>query len=98
MHLYSVLDVQTPDQVDDATLDAVLKYHVLGLRAFSTDLADQLAPTTVEGSSFTINVSESGVSISDGGSTTDANVTGVNVLGTNGVVHVIDKVLLPATK
>ena len=96
--LYSALDVQTPDQIDDSTLDAVLKYHVLGLRAFSTDLADQLAPSTVQGSTFTINVSESGVSISDGGSDADANVTGVNVLGTNGVIHVIDKVLLPATK
>ncbi len=96
--LYTALEVSGPEGVADATLEAVLLYHVLGLRAFSSDLEDQLMPTTVGGSAFTLNVSESGVSISDGGSDTDANVTGVNVLGTNGVIHVIDKVLLPSTK
>lgn len=96
--LYAALEVSGPEGVPDATLEAVLLYHVLGLRAFSSDIEDQLMPTTVGGSAFTLNVSESGVSISDGGSSTDANVTGVNVLGTNGVIHVIDKVLLPSTK
>lgn len=96
--LYELLEVNGPEQVDDTLLEAVLLYHVLGLRAFSTDLEDQLMPTTVGGSTFTINVSESGVSISDGGSSTDASVTGFNVLGTNGVIHIIDKVLLPASK
>jgi transforming growth factor-beta-induced protein len=97
--LYAALgNLQGPAEVDDALLEAVLLYHVLGLRAFSTDLEDQLMPATVGGAQFTINVSGSGVSISDGGSTTDANVSGVNILGTNGVIHVIDKVLLPPAK
>ncbi|MDZ7738942.1 MAG: fasciclin domain-containing protein [Bacteroidales bacterium] len=95
--LYSNLGVSGPSELDDATLEAVLLYHVLGLRAFSTDLEDGLSASTLsDGATFTINITGSGVTITDGDSGTgDANVTSVNVLGTNGVIHVLDCVILP---
>ncbi|MFO7852822.1 MAG: fasciclin domain-containing protein [Bacteroidota bacterium] len=96
--LYSALGVSGPADVDDATLEAVLLYHVLGLRAFSTDLEDGLLATTLsDDATFTINISGSDVTITDGAGET-ANITSVNVLGTNGVIHVIDKVILPPAK
>lgn len=97
--LYTSLGVSGPAGVDDATLEAVLLYHVLGLRAFSTDLSDGLSATTLSsGATFTINITGSGVTITDGDSgTDDANITSVNVLGTNGVIHVLDSVILPSS-
>jgi len=51
--------------------------------------------TTVEGSTFTVNIGGSNVTITDGAN----NVVGVvltDVPASNGVVHVIDGVLLPS--
>ena len=77
-----------------AGLEDILLYHVLGLRAFSTDLVDGLSANTLSvGDTFTINLN-GGASITDGAGET-ANITSVNILGTNGVIHVIDKVILP---
>ncbi|MGM0668013.1 MAG: fasciclin domain-containing protein, partial [Bacteroidota bacterium] len=95
--LYTALGADGPEDLDDALLEAVLLYHVLGLRAFSSDLENGLEATTLSNdATFTVNFTESGVTLTDGDATTDdANVTAVNVLGTNGVIHVIDKVILP---
>ncbi|MEE4214574.1 MAG: fasciclin domain-containing protein, partial [Bacteroidales bacterium] len=93
--LYTALGATNgASDVDDALLEAVLLYHVLGLRAFSSDLEDGLEATTLSsGETFTVNLSD-GASITDGSGAT-ANIISVNVLGTNGVIHVIDKVILP---
>ncbi|MBN1387489.1 MAG: fasciclin domain-containing protein [Bacteroidales bacterium] len=96
--LYTALGASGPADLDDTLLESVLLYHVLGLTAFSTDLEDGLTATTLSSSAtFTINISESSVTITDGAGQT-ANITAVNVLGTNGVIHVIDKVILPHSK
>jgi len=61
---------------------------------FSTDLASG-AVTTAGGGDITVTVADP-VSIADlNADSEDAEVTGVNILATNGVVHVIDQVLLP---
>ncbi len=91
--LYSDLGVDGPEDLNSDLLTAVLLYHVLDLRAFSTDLEDALEATSLSGETFTINLSD-GASITDGTGAT-SNITDVNVLGTNGVIHVIDQVLLP---
>jgi len=97
--LYAALEVSGPEEVDDALLEAVLLYHVLGMRVFSTDLADDLTASTLSGSAtFTVNITGNGVTLTDGDATSDdANVDEVNILGTNGVIHVIDKVILPGS-
>lgn len=92
-------------KVDAATLEAlgankdalaqVLTYHAVAARALSGDLTDGQVLTTVEGSTLTVNISDAGVTL-----TTDAgavvNVTDVDIEGSNGVIHVIDGVLIPA--
>merc|ERR1712085_121937 len=71
-----------------ATLVDILTYHVVGAVALSTDLSDGQVIDTVEGKSVTVH-------IGDGVKINDANVVMADVMATNGVVHVIDGVLLP---
>jgi transforming growth factor-beta-induced protein len=77
-----------------AQISSVLTYHVIADRIYSTDLANGAAPATVNGETLTVNIGEDGVSLTDAGDD-DASVIQVNVNGTNGVIHVIDKVLIP---
>jgi transforming growth factor-beta-induced protein len=71
----------------------VLTYHVVPATVPSSALSNGQVVTTVEGSTFTVNLGGS-VTITDGsGETVDVIVT--DVPATNGVVHVIDAVILP---
>lgn len=89
------------DSLDDFDTDAerellaeILTFHVVaGVAAESTSLSDGGTVTTVQGESITTRLS-GGVSIEDA-TDTPANVTTADVLASNGVVHIIDKVLLP---
>jgi len=80
-----------PENIAD--LQAILTYHVVPGAVLSTDLVDGMVVETVNGDSITINVSPAGVSING-----SANVAIADVMTSNGVVHVIDGVLLPATE
>ncbi len=69
-------------------LAAILTYHVVAGEVMSTDLSDGMEAETVNGQTITISTTE-GVKIND------ANVTAADVKASNGVVHIIDKVILP---
>lgn len=81
--------------LSNAQISEVLKYHVVGAQVYSTDLEDGLSPATFNKETLTINVGASVTVTDKDGSNTDATVIDVNVNGTNGVIHVIDKVLIP---
>lgn len=74
-------------------LSAVLTYHVASGNVRSTDLTDGIVVTTLNGETFTINLGES-VTITDARGNT-SNVILTDVQGTNGVIHVLDTVILP---
>ncbi|MBL7851454.1 MAG: fasciclin domain-containing protein [Cyclobacteriaceae bacterium] len=79
--------------LDAAQLADVLKYHVVsGANVRSTDLTDGMTVTTLSGT-FTVNISGGTVTLTDESGAT-VNVVATDIQGTNGVVHVIDKVLL----
>jgi uncharacterized surface protein with fasciclin (FAS1) repeats len=82
-----------------ATLKNILLYHVVGARAFSQNLKAGAVPTALTGKSVTVDLT-SGVKITGAvaGNTVSvvtSPVTSFNVVTTNGVIHTIDKVLLP---
>lgn len=85
----SVIPTLTEAQISD-----ILLYHAVGARVFSTDLSNGQVVGMLNTQNITVNIGSGGVSLTD--TTTDpANVTEVNIQGSNGVIHVIDKVLLP---
>lgn len=79
---------------DTALLTAVLTYHVLGSKVESTQIPLGAAIKTVQGANLTINTVGAGLVITDGRGR-KANITAPNIQASNGVVHLIDKVILP---
>jgi uncharacterized surface protein with fasciclin (FAS1) repeats len=76
----------------DLLTDSLL-YHVASGSVLSTDLSDgQVVPTLLTGASLTVDIAGSTVEV------TGATVTQADLEGTNGVIHVIDAVLVPETE
>lgn len=89
-NLYAALGVTSVDEIPLETLTAVLQYHVVPARAFSQDLREGASlPTLLTGQNLTVNLSN--LQINDSGLVAEA----LNIHATNGVIHVINKVLLP---
>ncbi len=83
---------------NQALLTAVLTYHVLPAKVEASAVPGVLGQpiTTVQGGVFKIE-SNSGLKITDGRNRV-ATITATDVAASNGVIHVIDKVILPADK
>jgi uncharacterized surface protein with fasciclin (FAS1) repeats len=74
-----------PDQLAE-----VLTYHVVSGRVFSGDVVNIDSATTVQGSDIQVSVDMGSVMLND-----SATVVQTDILTTNGVIHVIDSVILP---
>lgn len=84
----TVEDLLKPENKDQ--LVAVLTYHVVPGKVMSSDLAGKaLEAETVQGSTVSIDATGDGVTV-DG-----ASVVAADVDASNGVIHVIDAVILP---
>ena len=70
-------------------LSKILTYHVVSGKMKAADLKDGQELTTVEGSKLKVMVKDGKVMVGD------AKVTTADISASNGVIHVIDKVLLP---
>jgi len=80
-----------PENIDD--LQAVLSYHVVPGKVMAADLIDGMVVETINGESITINIGDIGAVINN-----EASVMITDIETTNGVVHMIDTVLLPPTE
>ena len=85
-----------------AVLQKILTYHVVGSKLGAKDVVagikgkgGMLAATTVEGSDFTAMLKDGNVMIKDGQGNM-ATVLTTDIMASNGVIHVIDRVILPA--
>jgi len=72
-----------------ALLDKVLEYHVIaGQTVLASQIKDGMTAKTLEGQQLTFGIDDGVVSVDD------ATVSKANIMASNGVVHVINKVLL----
>ena len=91
--LLTELNLSSLSDIDEPTLNATLTYHVIGeANAYSTDLSDNQQLNTL-GGPITANIS-GGATLTDGNSRV-SNIIAVDIQANNGVIHVIDKVILP---
>lgn len=81
-------DLLKPENKEKLT--AILTYHVVPGKVTSHEVANLNSATTIQGQSLKINKQ-------DGVRVNDAKVIAPDVETTNGVIHVIDTVLMPAT-
>ena len=91
---FAALPVGTIDALladPQGLLTDILTYHVVGAKALSSDLSDGLMITTLNGKDVTVTINADGVFINN------AQVTIADLEADNGVVHVINAVLLPPT-
>ena len=70
-------------------LTAILTYHVVPGKVLSKDITSTMEPKTVNGKTLTIEPKDGKVMVDD------ATVIKADVQASNGVIHVIDKVLMP---
>ena len=73
---------------DTETLTSILTYHVVAGEVLSGDLTDGMTAVTVNGAEITVD-------LTDGVKINGATVTTADIKASNGVIHVIDQVLLP---
>jgi len=70
-------------------LTALLTYHVVPARTMAADVVKMTSATTVNGKAVTLKVTDGKVMVND------ATVTAADVAASNGVIHVIDRVIMP---
>jgi uncharacterized surface protein with fasciclin (FAS1) repeats len=77
---------------DPKALGDILLYHVLSGAVMAESVKDGLSVNTLQGSPVTFSVKDGKPMIND------ANIVATDVLASNGVIHVIDKVIMPPAK
>jgi uncharacterized surface protein with fasciclin (FAS1) repeats len=79
-----------------ATLVKILTYHVLPIEAKAATVVtlNGKTVTTLEGEDITVNIDGANVSLTDAKGGT-SKVTKTDIAASNGVIHVIDTVLMP---
>ena len=83
----TVENLLKPENIEQ--LQAILLYHVVPGQVMSTDLSGTINAATLEGATIEIVANDDGVTVNG------ANVVAADVMASNGVIHVIDAVLLP---
>lgn len=82
------------NSADPNTLKNIILYHVIASRTFSNDLVNNSTPATLQGGMVAITTT-GGAKVKGNGNATASTITRANIVATNGVVHVIDRLLIP---
>ena len=81
------IDALLADPTGDLT--QILLYHVVSGKVMAADLSDGLEAATLQGGSVAFKLSDGGAMVND------ANIVATDIETANGVIHVIDSVILP---
>jgi uncharacterized surface protein with fasciclin (FAS1) repeats len=87
----TIEDLLKPE--NKAQLQAILTYHVVAGKVMAADVVNIDAATSVQGSDIAIAVKDGKVMLND-----SATVVQTDIQSSNGVIHVIDTVILPPTE
>lgn len=79
---------------DPNILGQILKYHAVPGRLFTSDLVSGDA-TTLDGRKLTVSVASGVYAVKGGGNSEAINISLTNMMANNGVIHVVNKLLLP---
>jgi transforming growth factor-beta-induced protein len=91
---FEALGIEAADLLADTdTLTDILLYHVVEGEAYAEDVVGLDAVTTIQGAEISISVTDDGVFLND-----DIQVVMTDIQASNGVIHVIDGVLLPPSE
>ena len=82
----TVEDLLKPE--NKAKLAAILTYHVVAGKVMAADVKTGMVKT-IQGTDINVKVTADGVTVND------AKVVKTDIVGSNGVIHVIDTVVLP---
>ncbi len=99
-NLLTALSVEMVSDIEEGLLTSVLNHHVVSGNVRSGDLTDGISPATLEGDNITINLPGTGdniADVTDGSGNDDIGIIIVDVQANNGVIHVLNKVMLPNT-
>ncbi|MBM68066.1 MAG: fasciclin [Haliea sp.] len=80
-------DLLKPENKDQLT--AILTYHVVSGKVMAADVVTLTEATSLQGDTIAVSASDAGVKVDA------ANVTATDISASNGVIHVIDAVILP---
>ncbi len=98
--LDSNMDWNEVTDIEESLLTDVLLHHVSDGNVRSEDLTDGITPGTLEGDMIMINLPGTGdniADVTDGVGNTDIGIIAVDVQANNGVIHVLNKVMIPDT-
>ena len=80
--------------IPDATVEAVVKYHVITTNVFASDLTNNATPASLQGGNLLITLPPPAVKV-DGSANPASGIVTADIVATNGVIHVIDRTMLP---
>jgi uncharacterized surface protein with fasciclin (FAS1) repeats len=96
-NLLTTLGLENFETVSDAVADAVLKYHIANSQYLADALTNGTEITTLQGEKIKVVTTSTGEKTLDTGATSDSKVTTSDIKATNGVIHIVDVVLVPPT-
>ncbi|MFY8020365.1 MAG: fasciclin domain-containing protein [Bacteroidia bacterium] len=90
--IQEINEITDPEEIEE--LKSVILFHALGSKVKSTELSNTYVPTafTVNGNGVSLKIAVNPVKINNA-----ANVVSANIEASNGIVHVVDEVLIPPT-
>lgn len=87
----------TVNDIDEALLTSVLQHHLINGAVSSSDIINNQTATSLEGDLLTFSTANGELNITDGSGNENILVVVGDIMAVNGVLHAIEKVMLPDT-